>query len=114
MVDTGPHADDLLNHRLATLNNAARAIGPRALEILVSIAERLERGAKTYGGDFDDKPRKWVAEALEENLDGIVYLTMALKEVKEQAEADKARQRAATRDKYLPTHEGNAIAEMGV
>ncbi len=113
MVDTGPHADDLLNHRLATLNNAARAIGPRALEILVSIAERLERGAKQYGGDFDDKPRAWLSEAIEENLDGLVYLTMAIKQCQEEAAADRARQRAATRDKYLLGDSAH-ITEMGV
>lgn len=89
----------------ARLLEAAEAVGPRALEILTSIAERLAMGAKQYGGDFDDKPREWVAEALAENLDGLVYLTMALHQVREQsaaaAKADEARMQAARRDKYM-------------
>ncbi len=72
-------------------------LGPRALQLLADIAERLAKGAKQYGGDFDDKPRDWVQETLEETADGLVYASMKLLEVREAKAADEARNRAARR-----------------
>lgn len=112
MTDQSPHADDVKAHTVARIDTAAKELGPRALGILASIAERLAMGAKTYGGDFDDKPRDWLAETVEEQLDSVVYLTMALTKVRERAEADRLRQRAATRDKYL-LGDAQHIPEMG-
>lgn len=100
MTDQSPHADDVKAHTVARIDTAAKELGPRALGILASIAERLAMGAKQYG-DFDDKPRDWLAETVEEQLDSVVYLTMALTKSRELAEQDRLRQRAATRDKFL-------------
>jgi hypothetical protein len=79
------------------LEHACQHLGPRALQLLADIAERLAKGAKQYGGDFDDKPRDWVQETLEETADGLVYASMKLLEVREAKAADEARNRAARR-----------------
>jgi hypothetical protein len=79
------------------LERASVQLGPRALQLLADIAERLAKGAKQYGGDFDDKPRDWVQETLEETADGLVYASMTLLEVREAKAADEARNRAARR-----------------
>ncbi len=79
------------------LSSATEQLGPRALQLLADIAERLAKGAKQYGGDFDDKPRDWVQETLEETADGLVYASMKLLEVREAKAADEARNRAARR-----------------
>lgn len=82
---------------LLRLVPALAGLGPRALAILADIAERLQRGARQYGGDFDDKPRDWRREANEEALDYMVYMTMAYMEERERRAADEARQKAAVR-----------------
>lgn len=71
-------------------------IGPRAQSLLVKIAERLAHGARQYG-DFDDRPRDWNLEALEEHMDAVVYMAMACMERDEAKAADKARAEAACR-----------------
>jgi hypothetical protein len=70
------------------------------LEILADIAERLARGAKQYGGDFDDKPRNWREEQYEELADALVYGAMAQIQRREQARADAERARLANRGLY--------------
>jgi hypothetical protein len=92
------------NAKLERLELAALTVGLRAQEILCRIAERLARGAKQYGGDFDDKPRDWNAEALEEMLDCSVYLTMAAMKQEEAKAADKARAQAANRGPKAEYH----------
>jgi len=79
------------------LASATEHLGPRALQLLADIAERLAKGAKQYGGDFDDKPRDWIQETLEETADGLVYASMELLKVREAKAADEARNRAARR-----------------
>jgi hypothetical protein len=82
---------------LLRLVPALAGLGPRALAILADIAERLQRGARQYGGDFDDKPRDWDQETFEELADGLVYSTMRLMQLRERRAADEARQKAAVR-----------------
>ncbi len=86
----GPEAEN-------RIREASPHLGPRALQLLADIAERLAKGAKQYGGDFDDKPRDWVQETLEETADGLVYASMELLKVREAKAADEARNRAARR-----------------
>lgn len=90
---------------LLRLVPALAGLGPRALAILADIAERLQRGARQYGGDFDDKPRDWRREANEEALDYMVYMTMAYMEERERRAADEARQKAAVRLQWPPDHD---------
>ncbi len=85
----GPEAEN-------RIREASQHLGPRALQLLADIAERLAKGAKQYG-DFDDKPRDWVQETLEETADGLVYASMKLLEGREAKAADEARNRAARR-----------------
>ena len=48
-------------------------------EIIELIKERLEKGQKEYGGDLDPEDgRDWTLEALEEILDGMVYLAASI------------------------------------
>jgi hypothetical protein len=61
----------------AELFAALAALGPRALAILTELAKRLARGAAEHG-DFENLDRDWGREALEEDLDGMVYRTVAL------------------------------------
>lgn len=96
MADESPHGSSNEAER-QRLYAALPDLGPRALAILADIAERLQRGAKQYGGDFDDKPRDWDQETFEELADGLVYSTMRLMQLRERRAADEARQRAAVR-----------------
>jgi hypothetical protein len=52
--------------------------GPVACTVLERLAERLAMGARQYG-DFKGE-RAWRREAVEEHLDGLVYLTIGLME----------------------------------
>lgn len=48
-------------------------------EIIELIKERLDKGQKEYGGDLDPEDgRDWTLEALEEILDGMVYLAASI------------------------------------
>ena len=55
-------------------------------KILGLIAERLEMGATMYGPLDVRDGRQWVQEALEEMLDGIVYIAARLVQMKEEDE----------------------------
>lgn len=60
---------------LATARNLA-TLGPVACSLLERVGDRLALGARQYG-DFP-RGRSWTREAAEEQLDGLVYLTMEL------------------------------------
>jgi hypothetical protein len=62
-----PFAGTLLGH--------LTKLGPRALALLTEIAARLAKGAAEHG-DFENLDRDWNQEALEEDLDGLVYRTV--------------------------------------
>ncbi len=48
-------------------------------EIVKLIAERLEKGKKEYDDEVNPwDGRDWTLEALEEILDGMVYITIAI------------------------------------
>lgn len=64
-------------HDTRRLAFAANALGPKALAVLADVAERLVLG-KAHG-DFE-KSRDWDREAYEEDLDALVYRTLALRE----------------------------------
>jgi hypothetical protein len=69
------------DHQRAALLSTARSaavLGPIACGILERLGERLAMGARNYG-DFP-AGRSWRKEAVEEQLDGLVYLTMELME----------------------------------
>jgi hypothetical protein len=51
--------------------------GPRARSVLLSLAERIARGATEYGDDFE-RPADWRKEAQAERLDALVYQTIEL------------------------------------
>ena len=63
---------------IAPLVAAAEQLGPRALALLQSIADRLVKGAKEHG-DFA-APKELRREALEEHLDAVVYLALELQQ----------------------------------
>jgi hypothetical protein len=70
--------------QLAELIQAFAAIGPNARTLLLNLAQRLVKGAKEHG-DFDPSTKRvWTREALEEDLDGIVYRALELQERIEQ------------------------------
>lgn len=96
MADESPHGS-INEAERRRLYAALPDLGPRALAILADIAERLQRGAKQYGGDFDDKPRDWDQETFEELADGLVYSTMRLMQLRERRAADAQRAKAALR-----------------
>lgn len=50
-------------------------LGPRGFAVLTAIAARLAKGAAEHG-DFENLDRDWTQEALEEDLDGIIYRTV--------------------------------------
>lgn len=50
-------------------------LGPRGLAVLTAVAARLAKGAAEHG-DFENLSRDWNQEALEEDLDGLVYRTV--------------------------------------
>ena len=59
-------------------------------EILSMIKERLEKGKREYNEELDiHDGRDWVEEALEEVLDGLVYLTAKLLQIKEREKNEK-------------------------
>lgn len=60
------------------LTAATAKLGPNATALLADIADRLVIG-KAHG-DFE-KPLNWTKEAYEEDLDGIVYRAMRLRQV---------------------------------
>lgn len=68
------------NQRAALLTTARNLphLGPTGCALLERLTERLAMGARQYG-DFK-KGRSWKREAVEEQLDGLVYLTMELME----------------------------------
>jgi hypothetical protein len=51
--------------------------GPRARSVLLSLAERIARGATEYGDDFE-RPADWRKEAQAERLDALIYQTVLL------------------------------------
>lgn len=55
---------------------ALTKLGPRALLVLTEVAERLAKGAALHGDFADIASRNWDQEALEEDLDGLVYRTV--------------------------------------
>lgn len=57
------------------LFGACAQLGPRALEVLTAVAERLAKGAREHG-DFTNLERDWDRESLEEQLDDLVYRTV--------------------------------------
>lgn len=63
--------------RLLELNAHAGQLGDRGLAVLVALAARLAKGAREHG-DFGNLDRDWNQEALEEDLDGMVYRTIGL------------------------------------
>lgn len=58
------------------LLDAARKIGPNALEVLVGQSERLAEGQAVYGDDFDNG-RNWHQESIAESGDGVNYAMRA-------------------------------------
>ncbi len=59
-------------------------------EIISMIKERLEKGKREYNEELDiHDGRDWVEEALEEVLDGLVYLTAKLLQIKEREKNEK-------------------------
>ena len=52
-------------------------LGPNALEILATMAERMAAGSKEYGEDFVES-RDYVEETLEEVVDGLEYAALQL------------------------------------
>ncbi len=58
-------------------------IGPKAAAVLSMISKRLAVGHEQYG-DFG-KSLDWKKETIEEHLDAVVYLTVALKEMSKAA-----------------------------
>lgn len=64
---------DLLTFELGRLCDE---LGPRALRVLLAVGERLAKGAREHG-DFPNLDRDWAQEALEEDLDSLVYRTVA-------------------------------------
>lgn len=58
-----------------TLLGYLTKLGPRGLAVLTAIAARLAKGAAEHG-DFPNLDRDWTQEALEEDLDGIIYRTV--------------------------------------
>lgn len=61
--------------QIERLRGAVMVLGPRGLAVLCHIASRLAIGAKEHG-DFERLDRNWAAEALDENLDELVYRTV--------------------------------------
>lgn len=57
------------------LDKYIAALGPRGLAVLTAIAARLAKGAAEHG-DFPNLDRDWTQEAIEEDLDGIIYRTV--------------------------------------
>jgi len=54
------------------------------------LEERLEKGKREYNEELDiHDGRDWVEEALEEVLDGLVYLTAKLLQIKEREKNEK-------------------------
>lgn len=68
---------------LLKLAEGLEKIGPRAASILSLIAARLAVGAEQYG-DFTKK-RDWAKETVEEHLDAVVYLAVALQELRKES-----------------------------
>ena len=59
-------------------------------EVISMIKERLEKGKREYNEELDiHDGRDWVEEALEEVLDGLVYLTAKLLQIKEREKNEK-------------------------
>ena len=53
-------------------------------QIIKKIEERLEMGAKKYGHQMNvHDGRRWIVEALEEMLDGMVYITSKLIQIEQ-------------------------------
>jgi hypothetical protein len=61
---------------LSDLHTLAAELGPRGLQVLVAVAERLRKGAREHG-DFAHWPQA-KPETLEEMLDAVVYLVVGL------------------------------------
>lgn len=70
--------DDNQRAALLTTARGLPTLGPVACTVLEQVVERLTLGNAKYG-DFK-KGRSWKREAVEEHLDGLVYLTMELLE----------------------------------
>ena len=59
-------------------------------KIISMLEERLEKGKREYNEEVDvHDGRDWVEEALEEVLDGLVYLTANLLQIKEREKNEK-------------------------
>jgi hypothetical protein len=63
------------------LSMAFSALGPYEKEILVSVAQRLLMGQKSYGKFQDLDNRDFMQETYEELLDGIIYVSRHLKRI---------------------------------
>jgi hypothetical protein len=63
-------------HPAARLIAASAQLGPRAMVVLASVAERLAKGAREHGDFAPDQRRNWDKETSEELLDGLVYQTV--------------------------------------
>lgn len=62
---------------LIRLGEACGQLGPRALGLLVEVAERLAKGAAEHGDFEKGAPHgSWAREAAEERLDALVYETI--------------------------------------
>lgn len=68
------------------LSTVWNQLAVRERRVLMDVAERLLMGQKAYG-ELSYGKKKWCREALEEAMDGMVYLGAALQDLSEEEKA---------------------------
>lgn len=61
---------------VAVISAAMAELGEIEVAVLRQVAERLRMGQREYGRLKNDDKRNWLKEAIEEQIDGAVYLTL--------------------------------------
>lgn len=77
-------------------------LGPRERTALMKIATRLFMGQKAYG-ELTYRKKNWAREAMEEAMDGCVYLAAALLDLSDEYKHETSTQVEASPSSGRPT-----------